>query len=74
MTDISVEIYICFLSDPFSKKRVHSFVALLFSYFDKTALNMFKKSKFSFDEIAEYSDLTVEEVTELAIDYNLMPA
>ncbi len=37
------------------------------------ALNMLKKGKFSFDEIAECCNLTVEEVTELAKDYNLMP-
>ena len=37
------------------------------------ALKMLKKGKLPFDEIAEYSDLTVEEVTELAKDYNLMP-
>ena len=43
MTDLSVEIYICFSSDPFSKKRIYSFTALLFSYIDKMALNMLKK-------------------------------
>ena len=38
------------------------------------ALKLLKRGKMTFDEIAEDSGLTVEEVTELAKDYNLMPA
>ncbi len=37
------------------------------------ALKLLKRGKMTFDEIAEDSGLTVEEVTELAKDYNLMP-
>ncbi len=37
------------------------------------ALKLLKRGKMTFDEIAEDSGFTVEEVTELARDYNLMP-
>ena len=37
------------------------------------ALKMLKDGELTFEKIAEYSYLTVEEVTELAKDYNLMP-
>ena len=37
------------------------------------ALKMLKDGELTFEKISEYSDLTVEEITELAKDYNLMP-
>ena len=37
------------------------------------ALNLLKTGDLTFDKIAECCDLTVEDVTELAKDYNLMP-
>ena len=37
------------------------------------ALKMLKKGTLSFDEISEFSDLTIEEVKELAEEYNILP-
>ena len=42
-------------------------------YAAQVAINLLKRGKMAFEEIAEDSGLTVEEVTELAKEYNLMP-
>ena len=40
---------------------------------DQIAVNMLEDGKLTFEKISEYSGLTLEEVTELAKYYNLMP-
>ena len=42
-------------------------------YAVQVALRCLKSGKISFEEIAEYCDLTIEEVKELAEEYNLLP-
>ena len=42
-------------------------------YSAQVALRCLKGKKLTYEEIAECCDLTVEEVKELAKDYNLMP-